>query len=138
MMQIKNYFLIIFLITAFMLLYVYVNKYSQIERFNVYIIPQDKLAIIQGVNMPNGAIGLVLSFDKDPSAPPIDGNDQSPSQMFTFAFNRTSPECCMDSEFSTSQGCVCLTDMQKNGLVREEITTGQRDVVPSLNFNNYT
>jgi hypothetical protein len=55
----------------------------------------------------------IAEYDYDPSTPPIDGNQKSPSQMFTFAFNKSSPECCLDSGYSTSKGCICLTNEQK-------------------------
>lgn len=132
-MPAKNAFLIILLLLFFMLLLVYVNmhvvssKKNKIseektldyeragkEKFNGYIIPQEKLVVIQGVSIPHEPIQPVAKFDNDPSAPPIDGNDSSPNQLFSLAFNKTSPECCTNSIFSTSRGCVCLTDKQRN------------------------
>lgn len=131
-MPAKNFFLIILILLFLMLLLVYVNMNSRLkkhtiisedissnqksskEKFNGYIIPQEQLVVIQGVSIPHEPIKPVSQFDKDPSAPPIDGDANSPNQMFSLAFNKTSPECCMDSMFSTSQGCVCLTDKQRN------------------------
>jgi hypothetical protein len=45
--------------------------------------------------------------------PPIDGDKSSPNKMFMFANNRSSPNCC-PSTFSTSTGCVCTTEKQRN------------------------
>ena len=138
-MSSKNVFLIILILVLFLLLLVYIsnlptskantaNKVNNKTSKNInsennkkqesfqseYIIPQEKLAVIQGSQVPQTPTQPVGSFDNDPSGAPIDGDPNSPTQLFTFAFNKASPECCMDSEFSTSQGCVCLTDKQKN------------------------
>lgn len=115
-----NYFLIILLIIMFGMLYVYVDNYSSLrEKFSSsqqsYIIPQENLAIIQGLGMPTQPIEPVTQYDKDPSAATIDGKPDSPSQMFMLAFNKVSPNCC-PSPYSTSQGCVCMTDDQINWL----------------------
>ena len=45
--------------------------------------------------------------------PPIDGQDGSAKKMFMFANNRTSPNCCPGT-FSTSTGCVCTTENQRD------------------------
>lgn len=86
------------------------------ESFNSsYMIPKEKLAVIQGTgSLPKDPIKPVIDFDNDPSAPPIDGDPRSTSQLFTFAFNKSSPECCQDSGgLTSSKGCVCLTEKQK-------------------------
>jgi hypothetical protein len=130
-----NYFLILLLIVMFGLLYIYVDNYrpyrekfyqaacvaqaAQIAQAEAaalskkYIIPQENLAIIQGVNLPDQPISPVTQFDNDPSSASIDGKSGSPSQMFMLAFNKVSPDCC-PSVYSTSQGCVCMTDDQIN------------------------
>jgi hypothetical protein len=125
-----NYFLIIMLIVLFGFLYVYVANYRSLkERFEQqaaaaaacvdqrtkYIVPQDKLALIQGLSAPTQPIEPVSKFDSDPSATTIDGKPGSPSQMFMFAFNKVSPDCC-PSPYSSSQGCVCMTNDQLNFL----------------------
>ena len=46
-------------------------------------------------------------------APSVDGCAGAPKSAAMFKFNRSSPECC-PSTYSTSSGCVCLTDKQKN------------------------
>jgi len=45
--------------------------------------------------------------------PTIDGKSDSAKHMFMFAYNRSSPECC-PSTFSSSRGCVCMSDAQRN------------------------
>ena len=44
--------------------------------------------------------------------PPVDGNADGLTSNFMFAYNQSSPLCC-PSTFSTSNGCVCLTEDQK-------------------------
>ena len=46
-------------------------------------------------------------------APNVDGTPSSGRSLDIFKFNRSSPDCC-PSAYSTSSGCVCLTDAQKN------------------------
>jgi hypothetical protein len=117
-----KYFMLILLFLLFLLLYIYVanvkicmNPKSK-ETFECksqssYILPKDKLAIVQGNAVPT-MDNVPIKFDNDPSAPSIDGK-KGPNQMFMFAFNKAAPECC-PSPFSTSQGCVCMTTDQVN------------------------
>jgi len=44
--------------------------------------------------------------------PSVDGDPNSPRHMFMLAYNKSSPDCC-PSTFSTSTGCVCMTEKQK-------------------------
>jgi len=43
---------------------------------------------------------------------PVDGKD-GPKDMFIFAANKASPDCC-PSTYSTSTGCICTTKDQRN------------------------
>lgn len=45
----------------------------------------------------------------------VDGQVDSPQMMSMLAFNQAKPECC-PSTFSTSTGCVCLTNKQSDWL----------------------
>lgn len=45
--------------------------------------------------------------------PTVDGTDGSPQKLTMFANNKTSLNCCGESPFMTSTGCVCLTDNQR-------------------------
>lgn len=47
----------------------------------------------------------------------VDGTSNTPKQAFMMAYNRSSPECC-PSTFSSSRGCVCLTQEQSNFINR--------------------
>lgn len=49
--------------------------------------------------------------------PPKEVNDT----LFVFANNKSDPRCCLNeynSGYSTSRGCVCLTDQQKEYLTK--------------------
>lgn len=59
-----------------------------------------------------GPIKMKISDQSALSGPPVDGVDGSPTKMFMFANNRSSPACC-PSSFSTSTGCVCTTKNQR-------------------------
>lgn len=74
------------------------------------ILPSDKVAYHSPVGdayslNPDGAMSITY--------PPIDGNPDSPNHLFMFAYNRSSPECC-PSTFSSSRGCVCMSEAQRN------------------------
>ena len=47
--------------------------------------------------------------------PRVDGQADSPQMLSMLAFNQAKPECC-PSTFSTSTGCVCLTNKQSDWL----------------------
>tara|TARA_Y100001935_G_scaffold253469_1_gene259721 strand:+ start:7017 stop:7850 length:834 start_codon:yes stop_codon:yes gene_type:complete len=46
--------------------------------------------------------------------PTVDGKEDSPQKLTMFANNKTSLNCCDESPYMTSTGCVCLTDNQRN------------------------
>lgn len=119
MTEVGKYFLIIFLLICFGLLFVYINNMKKLEKFaqecvknkydDKYLIPQDKLAVVQGLNMPLDKIPVVGPSNVDPS---VVGPSENP-EMFLFANNKASPDCC-PSPYSTSRGCVCITQDQMN------------------------
>ena len=46
--------------------------------------------------------------------PPVDGNsDDNRKQLFMFAYNKSSPDCC-PSTYTTSTGCICTTKAQRD------------------------
>ena len=49
--------------------------------------------------------------------PSIDGTEKAPKSLFPFTHNKSSPNCC-PSTFSTSTGCVCTTDAQRQFINR--------------------
>jgi len=66
-------------------------------------------------------VGDAYALNPDPAMteryPPIDGKNGSPQHLFMFAYNRSSPECC-PSTFSSSRGCVCMSEAQRNYINR--------------------
>lgn len=53
--------------------------------------------------------------------PPKEVNDT----LFVFANNKSDPRCCLNehnSGYSTSRGCVCLTDQQKEYLTKNIVS----------------
>ena len=47
------------------------------------------------------------------SFPSVDGTKNTPQHLFMLTYNQVSPKCC-PSTFSTSRGCVCMTNQQLN------------------------
>ena len=60
-----------------------------------------------------GPVKMRLSDQSDLVGPPIDGVKGSATKQFMFANNKTSPLCC-PSSFSTSTGCLCTTENQRD------------------------
>lgn len=77
-----------------------------------------------------GPLKMRLSDQAALTGPPIDGVEGSPNKYFMFANNITSPACC-PSTFSTSTGCVCTTQNQRDFIAARGIL-GQE----SKNNNN--
>jgi len=88
------------------------------ERFiggwdNAKLIPNDKLTVFQGAQMPPKEPQKAIAWDQnDPSINSVDGRDGSPKSMFMFSYNECKPECCDYSPYSCSGGCVCMTKDQ--------------------------
>ena len=77
-----------------------------------------------------GPLKMRLSDQAALMGPPIDGIKGSPEKNFMFANNITSPACC-PSTFSTSTGCVCTTQNQRDFISARGILGGE-----SKNNNN--
>lgn len=77
---------------------------------NEPLMPNDKLYTYLG---STGPIKMRLSEQAALIGPPVDGEDGSPEKMFMFANNRSSPACC-PSSYSTSTGCICTTENQRD------------------------
>ena len=86
---------------------------------NVPLINDNSLYTVMGYSTSEKP---VKSDSSSLSGPTLDGTDETPQKMFMLANNVASPNCC-PSTFSTSTGCVCTTD-------------NQRDFVASRGFNN--
>ena len=71
------------------------------------------------LNMFLGVQGPLQSNKTDHSAlsgPTMDGTEETPQRLSLFSNNKTSLECCADSQFYTSNGCVCMSENQKSFL----------------------
>lgn len=68
----------------------------------------------------NGVVGT------NKYAPPVDSTENAQRSMFTFAFNKCSPDCC-PSTFSCDKGCVCTTEKQRQ-LINQRGITGDMNV----------
>ena len=77
---------------------------------NTALIPNDALFSYLS---SQGPVKPVFTDNSALFGPPIDGQDGSAKKMFMFANNRTSPNCCPGT-FSTSTGCVCTTENQRD------------------------
>ena len=92
----------------------FLEKYTEKDNLNE-LIPKKQLAVFQGVSadtVPTKSI----TFEDDEMKPSVDGSVNGPKSLFMFAYNKVSPECCLGARsggYSTSGGCVCITDKQK-------------------------
>ena len=77
---------------------------------NTSLLPNDTLYTYLG---SEGPIKMKISDQAALIGPPVDGVEGSPEKMFMFANNRSSLSCC-PSTFSTSTGCICTTENQRD------------------------
>jgi hypothetical protein len=77
---------------------------------NTALVPNDTLYTYLG---SEGPPKMRISDQSALTGPPIDGAKGSPEKMFMFANNVASPLCC-PSTFSTSTGCICTTEAQRD------------------------
>lgn len=73
------------------------------------ILKADKVAYHSPVG---DAYSLNPSPEYTANYPTVDGKKGSPKHLFMFAYNRSSPACC-PSTFSSSRGCVCMSEAQR-------------------------
>lgn len=92
---------------------------------NTELIPNDALYSYLG---SQGPIKMRLSDQSQLIGPPIDGVNGSDEKMFMFANNKSSLACC-PSTFSTSTGCVCTTENQRDFVA-------SRGVLPAYENSN--
>ena len=77
---------------------------------NEEYIQNSDLVTIQGVQGP-----IEVSSSQDVlKGPTIDGTKDAPQKLSLFANNKTNFKCCGESPFTTSTGCICLTENQRN------------------------
>ena len=60
--------------------------------------------------------------------PSVDGQDDSPQKLTMFANNKTSLNCCSESPYMTSTGCVCLTENQRNFIQSRGFNKSDNDI----------
>jgi hypothetical protein len=77
---------------------------------NTELVPNDALYSYLG---SQGPIKMRLSDQAALTGPPVDGVKGSAEKKFMFANNKSSLACC-PSTFSTSTGCVCTTENQRD------------------------
>ena len=83
------------------------TKNDQINYDKLYSTHNESSALIE-IPEPCDSFGCQHGI-----VPSVDGCKASPKAAAMFKFNKSAPECC-PSPYSTSSGCVCLTDKQKN------------------------
>ena len=84
---------------------------------DVSLTSKNDLCVYQGVESPLEC-NKTLYSGMGPSITGIDGDDQN---MFMLYRNKSSPDCC-PSTFSTSTGCVCTTQQQRDYISRRGMT----------------
>ena len=77
---------------------------------NTELVPNDALYSYLG---SQGPVKMRLSDQAALIGPPVDGVKGSAEKKFMFANNKSSLACC-PSTFSTSTGCVCTTENQRD------------------------
>ena len=86
------------------------NEYWKKSPDNTELIPNDQLFTYLG---SQGPIKMALSDQAALSGPSITGKKGAPEKMSFFANNQASLSCC-PSTYSTSTGCICTTEDQRN------------------------
>ena len=86
------------------------NEYWKKSPDNTELIPNDQLFTYLG---SQGPIKMALSDQAALSGPSITGKKGAPEKMSSFANNQASLSCC-PSTYSTSTGCICTTEDQRN------------------------
>ena len=70
----------------------------------------------------------VLSSQDVLTGPTIDGEKDSPQKLSMFANNKTSFNCCGESPYTTSTGCLCLTNKQRSYLLSRGSNKNSPDI----------
>ena len=95
-----------------------VSKY--VKQNNVSLASKDELCVYQGSELPLKC-NKTLHSGMGPSITGVEGDDQN---LFMLYRNKSSPECC-PSTFSTSTGCVCTTEEQRNYINSRGMVSGK-------------
>lgn len=78
---------------------------------NLELLTSDEVRTYFGTQGPDRD---VMSGIGDSEGPHIDGLETSEKKLAMLSNNKVSVGCCTESPYSTSNGCVCLTEAQKN------------------------
>lgn len=70
----------------------------------------EKIYTPQGTPFP---LNPAISKEGTKNGPNVDGTEKTPNDMFMFAYNKVSLDCC-PSTYSTDRGCVCTTKQQRD------------------------
>ncbi len=89
------------------------------------IIDNDDLVTYFGFQIPPHHVKTSQDVLKGPT---VDGQKDSPQKLTMFANNKTSLNCCGESPYMTSTGCVCLTDNQRNFIQSRGFNTNGNDI----------
>ena len=89
------------------------------------IIDNDELVTYFGFQIPPHHVKTSQDVLKGPT---VDGQKDSPQKLTMFANNKTSLNCCGESPYMTSTGCVCLTDNQRNFIQSRGFNTNGNDI----------
>ena len=89
------------------------------------IIDNDDLVTYFGFQIPPHHVNTSQDVLKGPT---VDGQKDSPQKLTMFANNKTSLNCCGESPYMTSTGCVCLTDNQRNFIQSRGFNTNGNDI----------
>jgi hypothetical protein len=84
---------------------------------NVPFVPDDELYTYFS---PQAPLNPVRTDNSKKTGSPIDGKEGSPEKMFMFENNRASLKCC-PSTFSTSTGCICTSQNQRDYISKRGI-----------------
>ena len=99
------------------------------NKTNYEIVSNDKVNSYLGVQYPTKDVS---TEDDVLDGPAVDGDEDSPHKLSMFANNMTSINCCGDSPYVSSSGCLCMTKKQKQfiqnrGLYSTKETTSSDD-----------
>lgn len=119
----ENNMFLVMLILIGIIIFLLIKDKNIVERFSAplnYILEKPTFNIpkehnlLKNVIIPS-PIGVDYKLTEDLTSdnlPSIDGDPNSPKHMFMLSHNKSSPGCC-PSTFSTSTGCICMTENQK-------------------------
>ena len=90
------------------------NPKSEYLKLNdVSLASKEDMCVYQGIDLPLDCKKTMFSG----MGPSVTGVEEGDQNMFMLYRNKSSPECC-PSTFSTSTGCVCTTQDQRDYVAR--------------------